>query len=333
MRCILPSRLRALGVVGMNMRNVRFIAENNPRRLYSLVDDKLKTKVMAQEAGIAVPRLLGVVRVQRHVRQMEPFLRGEESFVVKPAKGSGGKGILVVTGRGGEGFIRSGGRPLPERELHRHTSNILSGLFSLGGNPDVAMLEEMIRFSQVFEGFTHQGVPDIRIIVYKGFPVMAMARLSTARSKGKANLHQGAVGTGIDMASGRALLAIQQGRRIDRHPDTGRALAELAIPDWEACLLLAARCHDMTGLGYLGVDIVLDACNGPLLLELNARPGLAIQLANGRGLAGRLAAVEALCPGHYPGDVGDEPGDAGGGLSVPERVRYAVARFGSERGG
>jgi hypothetical protein len=86
----------------------------------------------------------------------------------------------------------------------------------------------------------------------------------------------------------------------------------------------------MTGLGYLGVDIVLDACNGPLLLELNARPGLAIQLANGRGLAGRLAAVDALCPGHDPGD---EPGDAGGGLSVPDRVRYAVARFGSERGG
>lgn len=294
--------LRAKGVVGMNMRNVRYVAENNPRRLYSLVDDKLKTKKLAEEAGIAAPRLLGVVRVHKHVGQMVPFLEGQEGFVIKPAKGSGGKGILVITGRDGDRFVKSSGEVIGETDLHRHAANTLSGLFSLGGNPDVAMLEEVVDFSDVFEGFTFQGVPDIRIIVYKGYPVMSMARLSTAASDGKANLHQGAVGVGIDIATGRALLAVQHSLPVRQHPDTGRALSGLFIPDWRECLLLASRCYEMTGLGYLGVDIVLDANRGPLLLELNARPGLAIQVANGQGLRPRLDSVDALGSGaHTPG--------------------------------
>jgi hypothetical protein len=38
--------------------------------------------------------------------------------------------------------------------------------------------------------------------------------------------------------------------------------------------------------------MVLDADLGPLVLELNARPGLAIQIANGRGLRGTLDAID-----------------------------------------
>ena len=37
-------------------------------------------------------------------------------------------------------------------------------------------------------------------------------------------------------------------------------------------------------LGYVGVDIVLDANYGPMVLEANARPGLNIQIANNQGL-------------------------------------------------
>ena len=47
------------------------------------------------------------------------------------------------------------------------------------------------------------------------------------------------------------------------------------------------------GLGYIGVDIVVDVNEGPMLLEANARPGLAIQIANGRGLLPRLEAIDA----------------------------------------
>jgi hypothetical protein len=49
---------------------------------------------------------------------------------------------------------------------------------------------------------------------------------------------------------------------------------------------------DQTGLGYIGADVVLDARRGPMVLELNARPGLAIQLANRAGLMPRLDTVD-----------------------------------------
>ncbi len=170
----------------------------------------------------------------------------------------------------------------------------MAGLYSLGGKPDTAIVESLIQPDDVFSDFSYEGVPDIRVIIFKGFPVMAMMRLSTAESDGKANLHQGAVGVGLDIATGRALRAVQHGMPVNEHPDTKVALSKLEVPQWRTLLELASGCYEMTGLGYLGADMVLDRERGPLLLELNARPGLAIQVANGRGLVDRLRSVESL---------------------------------------
>ena len=98
---------------------------------------------------------------------------------------------------------------------------------------------------------------------------------------------------------------------------TGAHLDDIGIPDWGGLLRLASRCFDVTGLGYLGCDIVIDANAGPLLLEMNARPGLAIQIANGSGLDSRLEAVlarEAFAPG------------------VDERVAFALDGLGGSVG-
>ncbi|NWK57605.1 alpha-L-glutamate ligase-like protein [Verrucomicrobiaceae bacterium N1E253] len=287
-----PAKLRKAGIIGMNHRNVVCIARNNPRKLYPRVDNKLLTKVLAREAGIAVPQLIGVVKTQGHVRELKEFLRDESSFVMKPAKGSGGKGILVIVGRDGDDYIKPSGERVSHLEVCKHASNTLSGLFSLGGANDVAMIEELVNFDAAFDGYSYQGVPDIRIILYKGYPVMAMTRLSTHDSDGKANLHQGAVGLGIDIGSGKALKAVQHGQIIRNHPDTGKDLHAFHVPAWKDFLLLASQCYEITELGYLGADIVLDADKGPLILELNARPGLAIQMANGIGMQTRFDAVE-----------------------------------------
>lgn len=287
-----PGSLRKAGVIGMNHRNVICIARNNPRYLYPRVDNKLLTKVLAREAGIAVPQLLGVVKTQGHVRELKEFLKDDQAFVMKPAKGSGGKGILVITGRDGENYLKASGAVVRHQDVCKHASSTLSGLFSLGGNTDVAMIEELVDFDPVFDGFSYEGVPDIRIILYKGYPVMAMTRLSTRDSDGKANLHQGAVGLGLDIGTGKALKAIQHGKPISHHPDTGKDFSQFHVPEWKAFLKLASRCYEVTELGYLGADIVLDAKKGPLILELNARPGLAIQMANGIGMQTRFDAVE-----------------------------------------
>jgi alpha-L-glutamate ligase-like protein len=215
-----------------------------------------------------------------------------DSFVLKPAKGSGGKGILVVTGREGDAFIKSSGASLVMADLRRHMSNTLAGLYSLSGVPDVVITEDVIGFDREFAGYSYEGVPDIRIIVFRGYPVMAMLRLATHASDGKANLHQGAIGVGLAMDDGRCLHAVQHGRKCSVHPDTGQRLDHIRIGNWRELLLLAARCYEMTGLGYIGTDLVLDAGKGPQLLELNARPGLSIQVANDRGLLPRLRAIE-----------------------------------------
>ncbi len=295
-----PRKLKALGIVGMNLRNVHYIARNNPRHLYPNVDDKYRTKLLCAEHDIAVPKLLGACRSQGHINELSDFLSNREQFVIKPAKGSGGKGILVIVGRDGDEYLKPSGQRVSHEALCRHTSNILSGLFSLGGKPDVALIEALVEFTDDFEGFSYEGVPDVRVIVYRGFPVLAMTRLSTHESDGKANLHQGAVGVGIDIVSGRALRAVQHDRPIVQHPDTGVELSALTVPHWRRLMLLAAKGYEVSQMGYLGVDIVLDKQRGPLLLELNARPGLAIQIANGVGLRPRLDFVENCKSGLSP---------------------------------
>jgi len=293
----LAKKLRQAGVLGLNERNADFISALNPRRLYPRVDDKVLTKKLAVEAGMAVPELYGVIRNQGEVRAFADIVAERDSFVVKPAQGSGGDGILVITGRSQrrrDAYRLSSGLLITGAEIEHHLSNIVSGQYSLSGNPDTAIIEYCVRFDPVFAGVSHQGVPDIRVIVYRGYPTMAMVRLPTRASDGKANLHQGAVGAGVDMNLGQTLNGVLDDNVVDEHPDTGALIAGLQIPQWDFILQSSARGYEVTGLGYLGVDMVIDSEQGPLILEMNARPGLNIQIANNTGLANRIARIDEI---------------------------------------
>ncbi len=290
-------KLRDLGVLGLNERNSEFIMRLNPRRFYPRVDDKALTKQLALEAGMAVPDLYGVIEHQGAVARFSRYVEYCDSFVVKPAQGSGGDGILVVTGRSKrkrDCFRLSSGVLVTEEEIRHHISNIVGGQYSLSGGRDKALIEYCVKFDPVFADVSYQGVPDIRVVVYRGYPAMAMVRLPTRESDGKANLHQGAVGTGVDLASGKTQHGVLNNHIVDEHPDTGALVSGLDIPQWDFILESSARGYEVTGLGYLGVDMVIDREKGPLILEMNARPGLAIQIANQTGLAGRIARIEQL---------------------------------------
>jgi alpha-L-glutamate ligase-like protein len=287
-------RLKRRGILGMNQRNVRFIGQYNERRRYPLVDNKMRTKLVAHKASVAVPELLKVVTTQHEIEHAEDLLHSLPAFVIKPAQGSGGKGILVIIEQRDAKFIKSNGSEISFEEVKRHMTNIISGLHSLGGRDDVAIIEALVQISPIFQDFSFEGVPDIRLIVFKGYPIMGMLRLATRASDGKANLHQGAVGVGLDIGTGRAIAAVQNNQQITHHPDTDADLSAIQVPNWKQLLLLAARCFDVTQLGYLGCDIVIDLNRGPLLLELNARPGLSIQIANNAGLLPRLHEIESL---------------------------------------
>ena len=290
-------QLREAGVLGLNERNTDFIMRLNPRRLYPRVDDKVITKNLALKAGMAVPELYGVISNQGETNEFSDIVAERESFVVKPAQGSGGDGILVVTGRSQrkrDSFRLASGMRISRGEIAHHISNIVGGQYSLSGNRDKALIEYCVNFDPVFAELSYQGVPDIRVIVYRGYPTMAMVRLPTRASDGKANLHQGAVGAGVDMSLGETLTGVLDNEIVDEHPDTGALVAGLQIPQWDFILETAARGFEVTELGYLGVDMVIDRDLGPMILEMNARPGLNIQIANCTGLASRIARIEEI---------------------------------------
>jgi alpha-L-glutamate ligase-like protein len=292
-------RLREAGVLGMNRRNAEYIMNYNARSAFPLVDNKVLTKELAGRYGIPTPPLYHLIRCHGDMKALDRNLEGKREFALKPARGSGGNGIILVTDRVKGGYVRQSGKVVTEEELFYHISGILSGIYSLEGLEDIAIIEGLIHPDPIFSAITHKGVPDIRIVVCRGVPVMAMTRLPTRASDGKANLHAGALGAGIDIAEGVTLTAVHGSSVVTHHPDTGNPVAGIKVPFWEEMLLVAARTFDMTVLGYLGVDLVIDRQRGPLLLELNARPGLQIQVANGSGLRSRLEQVESAPAGIF----------------------------------
>ncbi|MBW2494540.1 MAG: alpha-L-glutamate ligase-like protein [Deltaproteobacteria bacterium] len=297
--------LRSNGVLGINGRNAAYTLRWNPRRLYPMVDDKLRTKRLCEEAGIPVPRLIAYAGHHFEIKRMLGALEGLDDFVLKPARGAMGNGIIVIHAREGDAFLRPGGRRVSLDDLRYHAGSIISGLYALGGHADAAMLEERLVAHPILAAISEEGAPDVRIVVFRGIPVMAMTRLPTRRSSGRANLHQGAVGAGVGLSSGRIEHAMVTYTPVERHPDSDRPLIGVEIPGFSRALEIAVRATDETGLGYVGADVVIDARLGPVILELNARPGLAIQVANQAGLLPRLRAVEE---------------DFRPGLSVEERI-------------
>jgi alpha-L-glutamate ligase-like protein len=288
------NRMRSSGVLGLNRRNGDYILKLNRRRFFPLVDNKVLCKKRLQKFGLAVPKLIGIASYMQQASHIGELLGDNREFVIKPAHGSGGDGILVIRDRKSDYYVDSDSRLVQQADLEHHLTNVIGGLYSLGGQPDMAMIESLVHFDPAFSGLTYHGVPDIRVIVYRGYPVMAMARLPTRESHGKANLHQGAIGVGVDLGSGITVGGVSGNSVVAEHPDTGSRIAGFQIPHWSRIVSMAARCFEAVELGYLGVDIVLDRDLGPLILELNARPGLNIQLANRRGLCTRLDAVDEL---------------------------------------
>ncbi len=286
-------RFEELGVLGMNRRNAEYTLVRNIRKRYPLVDDKLKTKEVLFENRIPSPDLFFTIDHNFELRYLNE-LKHLKEFVIKPARGAEGRGIYVFEGKIGHKWKRSNGELLSTEDIQYHISNILAGLYSLGGLKDRAFIEYRVKSHSIFRHVAYQGVPDIRMILYRGVPVMSMLRLPTKESGGRANLHQGAVGVGVNMISGITYGRVHHNRMIDIHPDTDAPIGGLVIPFWEDLLKIAASTYQVFNLGYLGVDFVIDQVLGPLILELNARPGLNIQLANRKGLRGVLESIDSL---------------------------------------
>lgn len=277
-------------ILGLNARN-QLIARANPPAAVRLVNDKVATKAALTAHGVPVAETLLVLDSRRALAAVA-WDALPDSFALKPAQSLGGAGILLATRRSptGDGWETGSGRHIPRRAVDDHVRGILDGEYSPRGN-DVAFLEPLIRAHPVLAAMSFQGLPDIRVICVDDTPLTAMLRLPTAASGGKANLHQKAIGAAVDLDTGKVVRAWTDGEVTDLHPDTGRPISGVRVPHWAEVLDAATRCAGASGLRYVGADVVIDADRGPLLLEVNARPGLQIQNVTGRGL------LEILPPG------------------------------------
>lgn len=280
---------RAL-VYGINRRNLTLVYPHNPRRDYPYADDKLLAKGVFQAKGVPVPETLATCDGLFAVPGVVEALRGRSRFVVKPANGSGGGGILVVGEWDAEreAWLKAGGATLTPVQLARHLADVVFGVHS-NQLEDRAFVEARVEPHPLFAALWADGLCDVRIILLRGRPVLSMIRVPTLESGGRANLHQGGLGVAVDLDTGRTFRALHRGAAIERHPESGAPLLDLAVPAWPEVLDAARRAALAVPLGYLGVDVVVDAERGPLVLEINARPGLEIQNVNGCALGEALS--------------------------------------------
>ena len=299
-------------VLGLNSRNHLYTSVYNSRGGKRIADSKLLTKKTLRAADVRVPQTYAVIRDHEALEKFD-FLKLPADFVVKPNNGLGGQGIVVIERQGlyaGE-WVDSQGKTWNVEDLRLHINDILAGQYSMDDLPDVAYIEERVRVHPVFEKYSYHGTPDIRVIVFNRVPIMSYVRLPTAESGGRANLFQGAAAVGIDIATGITTYGVHHAKPVVFFPGTRRKLSGIMIPQWEEILETAIRAADAIGLGYMASDIVLQPANTlaaaktiktikadptatPMILEVNAQPGLKIQIANKAGLKERLTRIAGL---------------------------------------
>lgn len=280
-------------ILGINSRSADYLSLNKKQARHR-ADDKLMTKRLLSKHNVPHPRLLGVIGNSSEVKDFDWMKL--ESFVIKPVKGYGGEGVMIVRRKSKTlgFFILVDGRKIGVEDLRLHCLDIIEGRYSHNNLPDKAMIEERIRMHPKFKRLSVGGAPDVRVIVFNKVPVMAMLRLATEESGGKANLHQGAVGLGIDMATGITTHGVYKNEQIKFLPETDKKVNGISIPSWGKIMRMAVQTQVASRLSYLSVDLLIDEEKGPLVLELNDQPGLSIQLANMAGLKRRLERVEGL---------------------------------------
>lgn len=281
------------GPLGMNARNFLYVNRYNKAFFKRRADDKVATKRVLFAAGIPTARILHTFLSRKGIKTFNWDLP-EEGFAIKPSRGYGGEGIHVFKSWDGYTGTTVSGKIYTLKQIKAHIFDIFEGIYSLQSIPDTAYIEERIKPNHFLKKLAPIGLPDIRIIVFNKIPIMAMLRIPTKESSGKANLHQGGIGIGIDIRTGITNYAYSRGRIIRKIPDTKIKAAGIKVPDWDEILLLASQTQVAMGLGYAGIDIVLDRDHGPIVIEVNARPVLSIQNVNQASLWFRLETVENL---------------------------------------
>ena len=276
--------------LGINERNLDYVYSLNPKRHFKLADDKILTKEVLKINGISCADTYAVISKIGEIPQILKVLEQQKLVAIKPAKGAGGGGILILK-KSQDGDWFSGGVKFTNDQIFSHLARIIMGMYSFG-TTDRVLIEQCIIPHEFFEKIYPCGVPDFRVIVSNDKPIMSMLRVPTDKSGGKANLHQGGLGIGINMDTGHLTHSFDGSRYFNFHPDNGNQIYGIKIPYWKDIINLSVQTSKCFPLDYLGIDIVIDEYLGPMIMEINVRPGLGIQLANKKGLRNPLIKIK-----------------------------------------
>jgi alpha-L-glutamate ligase-like protein len=287
--------LKASDILGLNARQQHYGVFNSPSAR-SFCSSKYATKVLLENKGIPTARVYGFLATNEDINEFD-WQSLEANFVIKPTNGNAGKGVAIFRKQHADRlhWTDTVGHTWSLDDIKLHCFDILEGQYSTYGSNHNVIVEERVPIHPTFFKYVYKGTPDIRVIVFNQVPVMAMLRLPTKESEGRANLHQGAIAVGIDMATGITTHAITgHGRPIQFLAEGKRKLNGIRIPEWKKLLTVAVEATNAAGLAFSGVDLFVHDEKGPLVVELNANPGLSIQLANRAGLRRRLERVQDL---------------------------------------
>lgn len=307
------------GILGLNARNLNYIKQFNPRKSIRLADNKFKTKEFLDERGLPVPRTLALINNRSQLLQFDFGSLHSDHFVIKPNKGSRWRGIFVTTlirtdettptVESSMGFIdkilyrgisffpylfKVGDTVMNDLEFKKKLIGILDGQYSLQNSSDTILVEEKLEPGEGFEKFCEWGLADIRVIVFNLVPVVAMVRVPTKYSWGKANLSQGGIGLGIEVGTGIIRSMQFKGELYDREfPAEFAHYKGKKMPFWDDILSYSSRIQYFINIGYLALDRVITD-KGPKLLEVNARAGLEVQKITQTTLGNILNKIEDL---------------------------------------
>lgn len=267
--------------LGMNARNIFAVYPNNSTQGILSVNDKVETKELLTANDVPVPKTIAVIESMFELEHLSKHLKSD--VVLKPAHGSGGGGILLLSPNAQGTWNSPSGTEYNYQDILQHAAEILHGRFSFGDD-DVILIEELLIAHEDISNLHPPGLADIRLIYLKEEPLLAMLRMPTIASDGKANLHQNGVAAPIDISTGIIGQVFDGYGYSDYHPD-GQKVESVKISSWSEVMKVAHSSVLCAPIEYVGVDIVIDKRIGPVVLELNARPGLEIQNVNLKSLA------------------------------------------------
>lgn len=316
-------------ILWINKRNNTYIKEFNPQKGIRLANNKNQTKKFLIQRGIPVPQTLFHFKSRQSWLSFNFNDFHNPTFVIKPNKGSKWTWIFVIKEWRKSSINNNKDNKknsnlskiinwinvlfqreekildswyefliwntwITEQELKKEVVGIFDGKYSSTNRADTIILEDRLIPWPWFEEFCEYGLADMRVILFNLVPIIAMLRMPTKESWGKANLAQWGIGLWLDIVTGKITSLYRRWQSYtNEFPSEWKHFKNKKIPYWQEIIQYSANAQYFVNIWYLWMDRVITK-KWPKLLEINARAGLEIQNITGKPLLSIMKKIEDI---------------------------------------